>query len=233
MLGSCKKENSIGCFVSSGKEISIIRELDPFTEIELNHVFEIYLIQDSSSFVEIIAGENLMDGIVSNVIDGRLLIDNNNTCNWMRGYSKILTVRIHCQNFELLTINGECDVFSEGIIQMDTFFIDVNSGACLCDISINAKLIKLKVHAGTGKFTIKGECKSSYVYSHGNAHVFQENLIAERLQIYNNSTGDARINVSNFLHVEFLGRGNIYYKGNPSEIIIQEQYGEGELIKID
>ncbi|MBN2682612.1 MAG: DUF2807 domain-containing protein [Bacteroidales bacterium] len=232
-LNSCKRENSVGCFVSNGSIITINRTLENFSEIELNHVFTVYLVQDTAYYLEITSGENILPGIKSEVVNRRLIIDNNNTCNWMRGYSKIPKIKIHAPIIKYIQIIGECDLFSEGKINSDTIFIDVESGASLCDLEVKSDVVKLKIHAGTGKFTIKGECNFSYFFNHGNAHIFGENLKAKRVQIHNNSTGDARLYSTEFLHIEYIGRGDIYYKGNPPEILVQESLGEGQLIQID
>lgn len=230
---SCVKEDSVGCFVSNGKPSSLKRDVSPFREIEINNVFDVYIVGDSLEYVEISGGENILNGITSVSDNGRLIIDNANTCNWMRGFNKDISVRIHYKAIDLIKINGECNVYSENCIYADTLFIDVQSGASLADIETEVNFLKLKIHGGTGKFTLKGKSGLTYFYSHGNSHIEALELNSDRVHLVNKSTGDISVNVKDFLHVEYLGRGDVYYKGNPSEIYLQEQSGEGKLIHLD
>ena len=65
---SCKKEEDRSCFKTTGSIIDKIIPLGSFTKIDLGPYIQYELIQDTINFIEISAGENIINFIKIRVI---------------------------------------------------------------------------------------------------------------------------------------------------------------------
>ena len=95
-ISSCQKSGD--CFKSTGSIIKETRIINDFDTIIARENVDIILTQDTVNSVVVEAGEKIISGITTNVVDRQLEIDNTNTCNWVRSYDKPMVVHIHVKN---------------------------------------------------------------------------------------------------------------------------------------
>jgi hypothetical protein len=93
-LMGCKKENSLDCFKSNGREVYEIRNLGSFTKIEVNEKIEVTVFKGTEFKIEVIAGKNIIKNIKTRIVNDTLKIENRNTCNFVRGYKKKVRVNV-------------------------------------------------------------------------------------------------------------------------------------------
>src|SRR5690242_20273176 len=84
LLFSCKKESLFDCFKSTGDIVTERRNIGTFTETIIYNNVNVIIVQDSLTYLEINAGENLLPLITTEIRNGKLIIENNNKCNWVR-----------------------------------------------------------------------------------------------------------------------------------------------------
>jgi len=227
-LYSCNLEN---CYQATGGETIEIRQLSDFNEIEINDVFDIYLQQDTVNEIKIICGENLIPQISTKVSDKKLVLSNNNICNWTRSFKNKIEVTISFISIKYLLLNGECNIFSNDTLFGNKILIDNYSGVSSMQLSLNYDTIHFSLHSGTGDFILNGSTNIAYYYNHGTGYLFSQELVCSKIFITNSSTGDCYVNATNSLFVSIIGNGDIYYKGNP-EINFGEMTSGGKLIEI-
>ena len=92
---SCKKPENRSCSKGTGSSMSKIISLPDFQQMEIHQRLKIELIQDTVSFMEVIAGENLVNFIDWTVVDGKLEIWNRNKCPFLRYKTGDVLVKIH------------------------------------------------------------------------------------------------------------------------------------------
>ena len=220
---SCKKENMFDCFKGTGDIISKKIELAEFQTLYIEDKFDVNIFHDSIDFIEISAGENLIPSIIVENKNGTLSIRNDNKCNWTRSYRKLISLDVHTQNLNKIEIYGPSDIFFHDTLSVDTFYIDIRTGASSVYAKLDCNASYFRVHSGTGTFKLEGHTQFNYVYSIGYGFVYSHNFIATNCQVINNSTGDCFVYASDKLQVEYNSVGNIYYYGNPETIEILEQ----------
>ena len=98
---SCKKEEDRSCFKTTGSIIDKIIPLGSFSKIHLGPYIQYELIQDTMNFIEISAGENIINFISSDIEDGKLLIENNNKCRFLRYKKEKVIAKIHFININM------------------------------------------------------------------------------------------------------------------------------------
>ena len=86
ILTGCQQDEGV-CIKSTGKVITREQLTLPFHYIEVYDNINLILTQDTSlSSIKVEAGENLIDGISTEIDNGRLILRNQNNCNWLRSF---------------------------------------------------------------------------------------------------------------------------------------------------
>src|SRR3954470_838525 len=106
VLASCKKENLFDCFKSTGAIVTERRSIESFTETIIYDNVNVIIVQDSLTYLEVNAGENLLPLINTEIRGGKLIIENNNKCNWVRDFSVPVNVYMHVPHLRILDTYG-------------------------------------------------------------------------------------------------------------------------------
>lgn len=232
ILFSCSKENRWDCFKRSGKTISEERVLNDFTELEVRSNFNIILIKDDVNKATIEAGENLMPLIKTEVNEGKLILKNSNLCNWSRSYSKKINITLRVKSIEKIIVKEICDISNSDSIKTENFKIEVGQNVVsFIDITVHCNNFSFIQHSGTGTYNFRGIADSSYYYMKGTGYIFSNNLYAKTAYVVNKSTGDIHVNASKRINVEYTGSGDVYYSGNPTEVLFDQSKSSGLIIK--
>ncbi len=92
---SCDKEEAWDCIKSTGEITTETRILENFNKIVLYDNINLWMIQDSTAYIEITAGKNLIPKISIEIENGILIIKNENKYNWLRSYKYSIDVYLH------------------------------------------------------------------------------------------------------------------------------------------
>jgi hypothetical protein len=232
---SCRKENALDCFKSNGKEVSEMRYPGPFREVEVNDKIEVTIYQGTEYKVEVLAGAHVLKNISTKIENGILKIDNNNRCNFVRGYKRQIKMNITVPSIEKVTNNGVATLrFGEEFSQ-DTLLVRAeNSG----DIYVNGTFNEIRTSShGNGDIYLQGSANRLYVYSYGTNYLQAADLaVSDYVFIETVSIGDCYVNATslNALDYHIASDGNIYYTGDPGHINSNINDGvKGRLIRKD
>jgi hypothetical protein len=231
LIFSCNKEKT-NCFKSTGKEIKIIREISPFSKLNIYDKINVVLVNDNRNYLEITGGENILDGIYTEVNEGELTIKNNNTCNFLRSFKKNITVTVH------FTTLNKIEYFGAGMItNTDTLVLpelEIETRHASGDVTLLTNIDSLRIisHVGVSNFYLSGNTNYFYAYSIGASIIRAENLQSGFVHINNGSMGDFYVYPINKLHVEVRSYANNYYRGSPSEITAIYS-GSGKVLQMD
>ncbi|MBI5219712.1 MAG: DUF2807 domain-containing protein [Bacteroidia bacterium] len=229
---SCSKENRWDCLKRTGKIVTEERVLNNFTDIEIMNKFTIEIIEDSVNKAIIKGGENLLPLVKSDVSENKLVLKNNNRCNWARSYSKDIKIELHVKKINNIYVNDLCDITSANKLHTETMYIEVNKNMVShIDLSINCTNFLFKQFSGTGTYTFKGVADSSYYFFKGTGYIYSNGLQCNTTHIVNQSTGDIHVVAAHKLFVEYTGKGDVYYSGNPQEIVFDPSKSAGNIIK--
>jgi hypothetical protein len=225
---SCKKENLFDCFKSTGDIVMETRSIDAFTEVEVHDNVNVIFVYDSVKYIQVSAGENLLPLIVTELRDGKLYIENHNTCNWVRDYSIPIDVYIHTPVLRNLHTYGSGKITSQNTIVTDTIEVN-NHNTGDIEISVSADEVYCRQHACFGDNKISGSAHYVYIYNTGNGFCDCSELIASKGTTISITTGHTYVNSCDELGAEIKNSGNIYYRGSP--VINSNITGSGQLIQ--
>ena len=229
IFSSCKKEQMDDCFTSSGKEKTVQRLIPKFTAIELNDRIDLNYFYSSSYYVEVTAGDNLIDNVTTSVKGDLLTIKNENKCNWVRSFKKKLVVNIHAPTFTDFTYRGSGEVNFIDTLKSNVFRLNLWDASGDMYLLLNSNYIELKTHTGPGAIYSKGKCRELVAYLGGMGKLDAFSLQAEEVLAINKNTGSLSVQAERKLKAEILGPGDIIYLGNPEIELVKK--ASGKLIK--
>lgn len=216
LLLGCQKENSLDCVKSTGEIETQIRSLTNFQTLRIFDNPEVIIVKDSVPFVEVTAGKHLQENIVTEVKNGELFLRNINKCNWVRSYNKPIQIRVHVPRLKDIFHDGDGLLSSENILPADTLFLHL-TGAGDADFTLNSNLVWLDLYElAEARLRGSNQDLTAFILSQGSLHA--EELSNQNAFLKLSHQGQAFIQVSEMLRAEISGPGNVFYKGNPTQI---------------
>jgi hypothetical protein len=230
---ACKKENALDCFKSNGQEISEARSVGDFSEIHVFDKIDVTIFKGSDYKVEVVCGKNIVKNISVKVIGGILNINNNNTCNFVRGYKRRVVVNVTVPYLSRIENLGVGTIRFDKNFSQDTLFIRTKSSG---DIHLNGTYHTIKTTANSnGDIYLSGSCNSLYVYTQGANFLYAKNLqVTNYMFVETLSIGDCYVTAPNggVFEYNIWRSGNIYYTGNPATVNnFSDGSGKGSAIK--
>lgn len=234
LFGSCAIEDPTACFESSGKEISKTIKIDNFSRVIVREGIKLEIKEGSENSLKIIHGENFIDNISAEIIDGRLNINNNNDCKFFNGFKPaelVLTAAniTEIRNASQYTISSRDTLRfnSLTIISEDFNEKEVNVGDF--DLLINNQNLSI-ITNNVSNFSISGKAENFNInFASGQGKLLADNLIAQNIYLFHRGTNDLFVNPVKEIKGEIRGTGNVISINRPPIIEVQEFY-TGKLI---
>ena len=233
LFGSCKKPSDRSCYKMTGDIINKIIPLGSFTKIDLGPYIQYELIQDTINFIEINAGENLINFISSDIEGEKLTLKNNNKCRFLRYKKEKVTAKIHFTTLNSIFYHGSEPLISKDTLDFSatTLTLDANETSGSINLKLKAKTIYLNNSNGTPDIELSGSCDFFSIDISANGTFSVKNLfVKDAIYLQYSSSLYSELQSSNCkLKAELSGIGNVGYFGIPSGILTN-YYNSGRLI---
>jgi hypothetical protein len=226
-LASCDEEPETG---------SVSEELVPFHGLELNGVFEVYLIQDVNFSLRIEGDKDILKHVVFSVDEGILKVMNATSFKWMDPEGNKIKLFVTADRLSHVWPNETCRIESLNPIIADEFHIVMGHPPKLAEIDLeldNELFYYWNNHQCGGKVTLRGKTSRLMAYTFGYMSINAGALATGHAVIENNSKGDCEVQVRDKIEYSIRSVGDIYLYGNPEEIIAKDLTSSGALIKMD
>jgi hypothetical protein len=235
LLFACDSENANDCFQKSGRIITEEIALPTFTKIKVNRDVELILKEGDTQQVIVETGENLLNDVEFSVVNERLEITENNTCNFVREYN-ITKVYVTSPNITEIISSTQFKISSDGVLNysdLDVLSEDYHDSSIIAvgDINLNLNTQNLKVvgnNLTTFKFSGTTE-NLNITFSAGDGKLKAANLIANNVTIYHRGTNTIIVNPQLELTGALVSTGNLISKNHPPLVDVEELYS-GRLI---
>lgn len=229
---SCKKSEDRRCFKSTGAES--VREVileSPVDSLFLNDNFTYLLVPDETEFILITGGENVISFVDVDQATGRIEVSNSNKCNFLRSFKEELIVEVHLSQLRYLEYTGGGRVKASDTLNAPDFRLRIIDGGGSVDLTLASGYIEAIITQGYGDFTLRGTTLGAFLLCQTNSFCNTNELfVSGNLKVNSNSGADMYVNASgaNF-NAEIGRKGNIYYKGIPSQLTTK-LLGEGQVL---
>ena len=214
-LGACGPGTD--CLKSTGDVITQRREVAAglVTVTAFDNV-DLRLVQDSQTYAEVRAGENLIGDIELIRKGDALEIVNTSTCNWTRSYDTPREVTLHLPHITNVFLRGQGNGSTVGQFVQDTVFFHA-IGAGDYDINVKARQLYLSQYE-LGDLTVRGTTEEINFTLGGSGRLFAQGLAARRcyLKTTRDSDGAAHVRATDIVAGIVAGNGTLYYSGPPA-----------------
>lgn len=229
LLGACQPDT---CLHGDGNITTMRVETDSFSFINIHDMFDVIMVQDTTYYVEFKGGTKALEYVKAENDSAVLNCYNSNSCAFLRGYRKI-RLYIHFVSVRRMDVFEVCKITSE-IPITSNFYLTVQADMADVDLLVNCDRLSFwanKTSGGVYKF--RGKCKYAWLEGYYAAKIDSRELNADQLIIKNFSVADFNVYAATKITAEIHNSGNIYYSGNPVDVVDTVKMGRGKLIHVN
>jgi hypothetical protein len=235
LVVSCNSENAGDCFQTSGDIIQKEISLDVFNKILVNRDVELIVNEGITQKVVIETGKNLLNDVEAIVVDGKLILTDNNSCNYVRDYG-ITKIYVTSPNITEIRSSTQYDISSDGVLTYPSLTIlseDYNAPDSFTVGNFYLQMDNLSFNVVFNNLSncyVSGKTNNLNVTFASGASRFEgRNLIAQKVDIWNRSSNDMIINPIQEIKGKISGTGDVICVNHPPIVEVEEQY-KGKLI---
>ncbi|MCC7030015.1 MAG: DUF2807 domain-containing protein [Chitinophagaceae bacterium] len=220
IFSSCSK------VVGSGPRVSEYRSIAGFSSICLAMDATVNIQQDSFYQIEILAQENIMNEVLTELSGSKLTIRHRNSTIIK---SSPITVNISMPSLSSLNVSGSGVIRLQNQLQTSGFDLNVSGSGEIEIPVIDASNISSTI-SGSGKIAINSGVASSLNSKiSGSGDLDMLNVRTNDVNTTTSGSGTTKVYAISTLFAKISGSGNVYYRGDPS--VESEISGSGRLIK--
>jgi hypothetical protein len=232
LFAGCAKEEWDDCFTSVGDIVMDERPVDAFTAIDLSDRFDLVFTPDTVDRLIIEAGQGLLEQIRTEVIDGTLVIRDENTCNWVRRFDAPMVAHVHCHALKDLVCRGVGDVTCTGPITTSVFEAGTVNANGRISLEVDVDTCVIGNSTGAANIIVSGIAHQVRLYAGSVGPIDARGLHTTDALISHYGANDIFVRSSNSLGVILMSLGDTYYAGDPPNIWSNIE-GSGQLIRLD
>ena len=235
LIMSCDSEDAGDCFQKKGAIIQQEITVGSFDKILVNRDIELIIKEGTEQKVVIETGENLLNDVKAIVSEGKLILTDNNSCNYVREYG-ITKIYITSPNITEIRSSTQYDVSSDGVLTYPSLTI-LSEDFGVPDTFTNANF-KLEIDNNTfglvfnnlSNCFISGKTNNlNITFAAGTSRFEGRDLIAQNIQLWNRSSNDMIVNPQQQLKGKISGTGHVISVNKPPIVEVEEVY-KGKLI---
>lgn len=230
----CDSESTGDCFQTAGEILKQEIEVSDFDKIVVHENIQLFVEEGPIQKVEIETGKNLMPEILVNVIDGELILTNENTCNFVRDYN-LTKVIVTSPNLTTIRNASELPIYSIGVLTYPQLYLrstgEKGNFLSVGDFHLNIENQQVRIWGnGIATFFLEGFTIDLYVnFSNGDTRFEGKDFIANNIDVQNTSSNDMLVHPLDEITGAIRSTGDVVSYNIPL-IIEVEQPSVGKLI---
>lgn len=235
LIVACDSENAGDCFQKTGDIIQQEVIVEVFEKILVNRDIELILKDGTEQQVIIETGKNLLNDVEVSVIDGKLILTDNNTCNYVRNYG-ITKVYVTSPNITEIRSSTQYDVRSDGVLTYPSLIVyseDFSAPESFTNgnfrLQIDNNNFNLVFNNISNCFISGKTINLNVTFAAGTSRFEGRELIAQNVVIWNRSSNDMIVNPQQSITGKISGPGDVICVTEPPIVDVELQY-KGKLI---
>ncbi|WP_369048724.1 head GIN domain-containing protein [Tenacibaculum sp. UWU-22] len=201
------------------------RSTTGYNKIDIGGSFDVMLIDGKEGEITIKGEENIIPYIITEVNHETLTVKSKENTNIKP--TKKIVVTIPFKEIKALSLGGSSNVEVKKLIKGKVMSFAIGGSGSITAV-VETTMVRTAI-GGSGNINLSGktdELKSSVA---GSGNIKAYNLEADAVKASVAGSGDIKISVKNKIKASLVGSGNIYYKGNPTNIAVNS-VGSGDII---
>lgn len=209
---------------ANGEIITTTRTVNSFDKINVSGSFDVTLVKGKEGAITIKASENLMEVIVTEVVDGTLKIKFKKGVNIRN--SKTIHITVSYESVEGVSLAGSGDIHSEGTLNAENLDLSL-SGSGSFKLGVASTNLSSSI-AGSGNMNLNGKTDVFSCGISGSGNINSSELTANIVNAKISGSGNIKVNAINEINAKTSGSGNVMYTGNPT-IVKANSSGSGSI----
>ena len=231
LFTGCDTEDAPDCFQTAGKIIEKEFKVEEFDELIVYEDIELFIEQGTGHSVVVKTGENLMNEISAEVVNGRLILRNSNGCNFIRDYD-VTKIYVTAPDLTWLQNAGNRVIKSVGELHFQNIWLrSLNQERAKGDYTVgdfDLHLVSDYVRE-TGddfsNFFLRGETDYLNLFiANGDGRVEARGLEAGTVEIQHRGTNKLIVNPQQVLKGEIRSTGDVISVNRPPVVEVEVFY---------
>ncbi len=231
LVFGCDKEDAPDCFQTTGEMVEKEVELSSFGEIIVYDRVNLFIQQGPRQQVIIKTGKNLIGDISARVEENRLILKNNNSCNFFRDYNKT-DVYVTVPDLTWLQNAGNTVIKSVGELHFPNIWLrslnqEEKKGVYTNgDFDLNLVSESIRITGDDfSNFYLSGSTKNLNLFiAAGDGRVEAQALSAETVEIMHRGTNKLFVNPQQVLKGEIRSTGDVISVNRPPVVEVESFY---------
>ena len=227
---ACDSEDAFDCFQTAGNIIQEEVEVSAFERILVNRDVELIISEALEYKVTIETGENLLNDVKVEVIGNRLVLTDDNTCNYVRDFG-ITKIYVEAPNITEIRNSSQYTVSSNGSLSYPSLSLvseDFNDDVefTVGDFRITVNNVNLDIISNNiSSFYIDGLTENLFVgFFSGSGRFEGRNLMAQNIEVNHRGSNDMIVNPIQSLTGILRGTGNLIAINEPPLVNVERVY---------
>jgi hypothetical protein len=201
------------------------RQVSNFNGIKVSTGIDLYITMGTAEEIKIVADDEIIDDLITEVKDGTLRIymkQSNNWFNWNSG-NQTRKAYVTVKELESIEASSGSDVKSENTLKGEELKVSASSGS---DLEIDVYYKNVWVDSSSGSSAkLSGKTKTLNAEASSGSDIKAEGLESSICKIKVSSGSDATVNVTDELYANASSGADVRYYGNPQVKDIDESSG--------
>ena len=193
----------------NGNVIKQDRTIEAFNAIDVGGAFEVYIRQGSTEELTVVADDNLLEYITTDVRGGTLDIGLSKSIK----NSTELKIYLTVVSLNEIEASGACNIKGKNMLTSTDLSLDI-SGASNLDLEIDCTNLEIEA-SGASDAEIGGTATNMEVDASGASTIIATNIKCANAQVDASGASTVKIAVTDNLECESSGASSVLYKGNP------------------
>ncbi|OMP30906.1 head GIN domain-containing protein [Mangrovimonas sp. DI 80] len=199
----------------NGNVTTITRTTSDYNTISCAGSFDYVLVKGTEGQIILEGEANLLEYIVTEVKNERLIIKVENSANLRTSSNKPIKITIPFTDIEKVSFAGSGDLWNEDTIVSNHFDVEM-AGSGDLKISVEANTVEASL-AGSGDLVLSGNTTSLEASVAGSGDLEAYKLISNNTDVSVAGSGSAKVYSKEILKARVAGSGSVSYKGNPAK----------------
>ncbi len=215
----------IGIAADGNSDKTENRNVSNFKSVKVSTGIDLYITMGTTEEVKIIADDEIIDDLITEVKDGTLKIymkQSNNWFNWNTG-NQTRKAYVTVKELQAIEASSGSDVKSENTLKGEDLKVRASSGSDV-EIDVYYKNVWLDTSSGSDA-KISGKTKNFEAEASSGSDIKAHELESKICKVSVSSGSDATVNVTDELYAKASSGADVRYYGNPQVKDIDESSG--------
>ena len=201
----------------NGNTVSIDRSVGEYDGIAVSGWFDVDLVDGKEGELTLEGEENLLEYIITEVENGKLVIKTEKGVNlkpssWKDG----IRITVPVESIDALSLSGSGDIVGKTTLKASDFKTAMSGSG---DITLDLETESLSASmSGSGDMNLSGKTKNFDTTISGSGDIKAYDLIADNVEATVSGSADIKVTANKMLKARVSGSGDISYRGDPKKV---------------